>query len=158
MIRFKFILVVGVAILFGCNKHLYQSRLSKRETIQNEKGIQKGNTITDLSETNKFIEAVGTSIVLDKYPEAERNVLIARRGAILDAQRNLAEKIVGLMIESKTRSINFEIEEEITTKISAHIVGSEIVNEYHDSNESRYYNVILRISRENALKIINSLN
>lgn len=96
-------------------------------------------------EKDSFIYAEGSAVVLDKYPSLERNVLLARRGAILDAQRNLAEKIVGLLIIAETSSNNFELEEQVKSQVKANLKNIEIYKEYNNLQESKYYNVIIRI-------------
>ena len=56
--------------------------------------------------------------------------IMARRAAIVDAQRNLAEQVSGVQVDAETTVENFVISSDlVTTKVSALIKGAVVVEE-----------------------------
>lgn len=71
-------------------------------------------------------------------------IAMAKRAAILDAYRNLAEYINGVNIDSETTVKNFaNTDDVIKTKVSALIKGAKIVDEYETAGGG--YSVIMQI-------------
>ncbi|WP_321342975.1 hypothetical protein [uncultured Draconibacterium sp.] len=148
------VLLILVMIFCGCSKSNFPANNNiQRENISRESVVNSSASIPN----DEFITAEGSSIVLNKYPEKERNILLARRGAILDAQRNLAEKIIGLKMSSATTSKDFEVTEVVKSQIKAQLSNFEIVSEYNNLDESKYYNVVIRMRMNDALELVRAL-
>ena len=69
--------------------------------------------------------------------------LMARRAAIADAQRNLAEQIAGVQVDSETTVQNLQIASDVVkTRVSALIKGAKIISE---SAEDGAYHVVMAL-------------
>ena len=69
--------------------------------------------------------------------------LMARRAAIADAQRNLAEQIAGVQVDSETTVQNLQISSDvIRTHVSALLKGAKIISE---SAEDGAYHVVMAL-------------
>lgn len=81
--------------------------------------------------------------------------LLARRAAVVDAQRNLAEFIQGTQIDSETTLYNYMTENDtVKTRVSALIQGATIVEEEAMSDGS--YRVTMSVPLYGASKSISS--
>lgn len=80
----------------------------------------------------------GEAPVINKYPEIERNKMLARKGAILDAQRKLAEKISYIKLTANTTMQDFSTIDVVQSKISAYLKDVEIINELFDESKKTY--------------------
>lgn len=92
-----------------------------------------------------FVEATGTGVPssIAKSPAQAR--LMARRAAIVDAQRNLLESIEGVRITAKTTVQNLETTDDtIRTQVTGIVKGAKIVNEQQLLDGT--YQVTLRIN------------
>ena len=69
--------------------------------------------------------------------------LMARRAAIADAQRNLAEQIAGVQVDSETTVQNMQIANDtIRTRVSALLKGAKVISE---SYEDGAYHVVMAL-------------
>ncbi len=69
--------------------------------------------------------------------------LMARRAAIADAQRNLAEQIAGVQVDSETTVQNLQIASDVVkTRVSALLKGAKIISE---SAEDGAYHVVMAL-------------
>ena len=81
--------------------------------------------------------------------------LLARRAAVVDAQRNLAEFIQGTQIDAETTLYNYMTENDtVKTRVSALIQGATIVEEEAMSDGS--YRVTMSVSLYGAGKSVSS--
>jgi hypothetical protein len=75
---------------------------------------------------------------------ASRAKIMARRAAIVDAQRNLVETIKGTAVDAETTVNNFMLTNDtITTKVSGIIVGAKVVEE--EVTQDGLYHVIMSV-------------
>lgn len=89
------------------------------------------------------VEAWGVGLPPENVPAA-RGTALARRAAIVDAYRQLAETIKGVQIDSETTMRDLAIESDVvSTKISALVKGARIVEE--TVNDDGSYNVRMAI-------------
>ncbi|MDF2569081.1 MAG: hypothetical protein K0R55_685 [Sporomusa sp.] len=91
-----------------------------------------------------FVEAIGTGVPssIAKSPAQAR--LMARRAAIVDAQRNLLESIEGVKVTAETTVQNFETTNDIVkTQVTGIVKGAKIVNEQQLVDGT--YQITLRI-------------
>jgi hypothetical protein len=92
-----------------------------------------------------FVEAPGFGVPsrLAKSPAQGR--LMARRAAIVDAQRNLLEAVKGVKVDAESTVQNYEsINDTIKTQLSGMIQGAKIVNEQLLADGT--YQVTMRIN------------
>ncbi len=69
--------------------------------------------------------------------------LMARRAAIADAQRNLAEQIAGVQVDSETTVQNLQVASDVVkTRVSALLKGAKIISE---SAEDGAYHVVMAL-------------
>ncbi|SMC95741.1 LPP20 family lipoprotein [Sporomusa malonica] len=91
-----------------------------------------------------FVEAIGTGVPssIAKSPAQAR--LMARRAAIVDAQRNLLESVEGVQVTAETTVQNFETTNDtVKTQVSGIVKGAKIVNEQQLADGT--YQVTMRI-------------
>lgn len=90
------------------------------------------------------VEAVGTGVPpYEAYPAQAR--AMAKRAAVVDAQRNLLEAIHGVQVTAETTVQNFAIADDtIKTKVSGIVKGAKIVHEQQFADGT--YQIIMRIN------------
>ena len=89
------------------------------------------------------VEAWGVGLPPENVPAA-RGTALARRAAVVDAYRQLAETIKGVQIDAETSMRDLAIESDIVnTKIKALVQGARIVEEY--ANDDGSYTVRMAI-------------
>ena len=89
------------------------------------------------------VEAWGVGLPPENMPAA-RGTALARRAAIVDAYRQLAETIQGVQVDSETTMRDLAIESDVVnTKISALVKGARIVEE--TANDDGSYSVRMAI-------------
>ncbi len=91
------------------------------------------------------VEAVGTGVPSYEadYPAQAR--AMAKRAAVVDAQRNLLEAIRGVQVTAETTVQNFAIADDtIKTKVSGIVKGAKIVHEQQLADGT--YQIIMRIN------------
>lgn len=89
------------------------------------------------------VEAWGVGLSPENLPAA-RGTALARRAAIVDAYRQLAETIQGVQVDSETTMRDLAIESDVVnTKISALVKGARIVEE--TANDDGSYSVRMAI-------------
>ena len=76
------------------------------------------------------VEAVGFGVPSRIANSPAQSQLMARRAAIVDAQRNLLETIAGIKVDAKTTVQNFELANDVVkTQVSGMVRNSKIINE-----------------------------
>ncbi|WP_188397961.1 LPP20 family lipoprotein [Sporomusa sp. GT1] len=91
------------------------------------------------------VEGVGTGVPSYEadYPAQAR--AMAKRAAVVDAQRNLLEAIHGVQVTAETTVQNFAIvDDTIKTKVSGIVKGAKIVHEQQFADGT--YQIIMRIN------------
>lgn len=91
------------------------------------------------------VEAVGFGVPSSTAKSPAQARLMARRAAIVDAQRNLLEAIEGVKVDAETTVRNFETTNDtVKTQVSGMVKGAKIVNE--QSMPDGTYQVTMRIN------------
>ena len=107
----------------------------------NMKTMQKGSINWEKG-SESDVEAIGIGLPPENM--GARGNVLARRAAVVDAQRNLAEIIQGVQIDSDTVMENLVISSDVVrTKVSAMVRGARIVEE--GTNEDGSYFVKMRV-------------
>ncbi|KAA9340667.1 LPP20 family lipoprotein [Adhaeribacter soli] len=79
--------------------------------------------------TSQYVEATGISILdTERFKNAAQARVMATRGAVVDAQRNLLETIKGVQVTGETTVENFmTTSDKVTTKVEGVIKGAYMV-------------------------------
>jgi hypothetical protein len=98
--------------------------------------------------TQGYVEAVGEAVYPSGKPRTQAR-LLARRGAIMDAQRNLLEIVAGVRVSAEAMMRDFEVTSDIVrTRVEGIIKGAQVVSE-QDLGDS--YRVTMRIPMKGEL-------
>lgn len=101
----------------------------------------------------ELITAEGAAPVTSRYEEESRNVGLARRGAIVDAQRNLAQQISEIELTETVTMRDLETSDFVQTRLSAVLRDVEVLTERHDETEG-IYRVTVQMPKVNLYRII----
>jgi len=112
-----------------------------------EAAIEKDAALVDWGQT--YIEATGMAVAPNNTKGAQAKVL-ARRGAILDMQRNLLESIGGVQIDSRTTMNDFMASDRVRSEVNGLIQGIQLLDGQWDGES---YTVTGRI-RTDGLRVI----
>ena len=96
-----------------------------------------------------YVEATGVAVAPNNVKGAQGRAL-ARRGAIVDLQRNLLESIGGVQIDSRTTVNDFMAEDRVRSEVHGLIRGVELLDGKWDGES---YTVTGRIRTE-GLRVI----
>lgn len=131
------IAVLALLGLTGCAR----SRVTERTVVDDGSGtiterttVRTGYRIEELERTwrKEWIYATGESIVGDRYDDQRRNKALAKRGARLDAERNLVEQIYTVRIDARTTMRDLDTEDLVVREVSGGVAGVEVVSEDFD--------------------------
>jgi hypothetical protein len=110
-------------------------------------GVQKETALVDWGQN--YIEATGMAVAPDGSKGAQGKAL-ARRGAIVDLQRNLLESVGGVQIDSRTTMNDFMAEDRVRSEVHGLIRNVELLDGKWDGES---YTVTGRI-RTAGLRVI----
>ena len=112
-------------------------------TVTTNVTIEQKSVINWEKGSDADVEAMGIGLPPANMPPA-RAMALARRAAIVDAQRNLIETIKGVQVDSETVMENLMISSDVVkTGVSGIIKGAVIVKEY--TNPDGSYSVIMKV-------------
>ncbi len=79
------------------------------------------------------VEADGFGLPPAYATSSAQSRFLARRAAIADAQRNLAEQVAGVQVDSETTVKNMQIDHDIiNTRVSALLKGAKVIEESYE--------------------------
>ena len=126
----KYILVT--ALLFGALNNT--TVITEAAYTSNNYYSENTTVITNQLNKKNSISAIGYGL-----PPQNGNKILARRAAIVDAQRNLLERINGVQIDSETFMENFTISSDVVrSQVSGLIKGAVITDEGENLDGSYY--------------------
>lgn len=150
------VLVFSFLFLTSCKvtKETQYRQHNTGESITTTKRIGQNDISVIRAEWQyKFITETGAAPILEKYPEQSRNIMLAKRGAMLDAQRKLAEKINTIRLTSTTTMADYSTSDFVQSRISASLRNIEVISE--SINEStNVYEVTIQMPKLVLLNII----
>jgi len=120
-------------------------------------GAQAGKVVEEsahwtINWTEDYIEASGSAVPPTTAVSPAQGKLLARRGAVLDLQRNLLEAIKGVRIDSRTLMENFMVQSDIVrSEVEGWVKGVEIIREKWDGE---IYTVWGRIELKRIRKVV----
>lgn len=90
------------------------------------------------------VEAYGYGVAKSENEGSARGKILARRAAVADAYRNLAEIIQGVQVNSETTMHNLAVQDDtIRVRVDSLVKGAEIVKEAYEADGT--YSVSMRI-------------
>jgi hypothetical protein len=111
--RNKIIVLLAVFLFYGAT-----AAYAAPDSVEKEKNI------FDLSES--YIESTGMAVA-PKGKQGAQGRALARRGAIVDLQRNLLEYLKGVQIDARTTMDDFMADDRVRSEISGAIKNVELL-------------------------------
>ncbi len=140
-----------VGILF-----LNQSMLKagQKESPHYEKGVArivtKGGKTGTINWKTRYITSKGMVAAASNTTNSSQRKLLTRRGAIIDAQRNLMEIIKGVRIDSKSTVSDHMINETIRAEVRGTLKNFEVIDEKWDGE---VYEVTMQVPMGKIYKV-----
>lgn len=97
--------------------------------------------------------ATGQAVPPSNATTVGQKQLLARRGAILDAQRNLLETLAGIQVTSDTTMVNLMANDVVRSQVEGWVQGGIVTRQQWDV-ESEIYTVHMEIPLEQAREVI----
>ncbi|HOO64363.1 MAG TPA: hypothetical protein PK364_10655 [Synergistaceae bacterium] len=101
--------------------------------------------------TEGYIEATGQAVPPSGKENTSQGKLLARRGAVVDLQRNLLEFVKGVRVDAKTSMQDFMVNDYVSTQVQGTIKRVEIIDATWDGE---IYSVTGRIKMEDMRKAV----
>ena len=95
----------------------------------------------------------GEAPVLNKYEEVSRNRLLARKGAILEAQRKMAEKIGTIRLNATTTMQDYATTDFVQSRLNVYLKDVEVIGEEHDEKNG-IYKVTIQMPKVKLVNVI----
>ncbi|MCE5287275.1 MAG: LPP20 family lipoprotein [Pelosinus sp.] len=131
----KIVAIVCVVLMFAA------SSVFAASTVLIEETGQAGRVTWEQG----VVEAIGTGVPPANAISVAQAKVLARRAAIVDAYRNLAETIDGVQVDAETTLANLQISSDIVkTKVSGLIKGAKIIREQAMPDGS--YQVVMAVN------------
>lgn len=90
--------------------------------------VANGNGTVDWRQG--VIEVKGYGIAPSQYASMAQSRIMARRAAIVDGYRNLAEAVKGVQVDAESTLMNYQLADDmVRTKVSALIQGARVISE-----------------------------
>ncbi len=99
------------------------------------------------------LKATGQAVAPTNATTAGQKQLLARRGAVLDAQRNLLETLSGVYVAADSTMVNFMASDVVRTQVQGIVQGATITFEGWDA-ASEIYTVEMAIPLDSVRKLL----
>ena len=153
-----FLAIISFSII-ACTPKPY----SKQQKVENNGGMQTITSKTSFGKQDlsvikeqwqdEILTENGEGFVLNKYPEAERNKQLARKGALLDAQRKLAERVSSIKLNANTTMKDFETTDFVQSRVSTYLKEVEVISEIFDEKNNKY-KVTVQMKKSKLLEVL----
>jgi hypothetical protein len=98
------------------------------------------------------IEAKGFGVAPAQYASMAQARIMARRAAIVDGYRNLAEAVKGVQVDDESTMLNFQLaDDRVRTKVSALIQGARVISERQTPDGGYEVVMTLNLYGDNSL-------
>jgi len=130
--KIKLFFLTLVALVFVS----IQTVNAQNKIVEDPKHVITGNDTAHVDWTDQYVSAVGKSVIdTATWKNPVQANMMAERGAIVDAQRNLLEMIKGISIDGETTVENFmTTSDRVKTKLDGTLRLAEIVGEFEYKN------------------------
>ncbi len=127
--KFKLFFLTVVAFAFIATQTV-NAQVNK--LVEDAKHVVTGNDTAHVDWTDQYVSAVGKSVIdTATWKNPVQANMMAERGAIVDAQRNLLEMIKGISIDGETTVENFmTTSDRVKTNLEGTLRLAEIVGEF----------------------------
>ncbi len=127
--KFKLFFLTVVAFAFIAMQTV-NAQVNK--LVDDSKHVVTGNDTAHVDWTNQYVSAVGKSVIdTATWKNPVQANMMAERGAIVDAQRNLLEMIKGISIDGETTVENFmTTSDRVKTNLEGTLRLAEIVGDF----------------------------
>jgi len=155
----KFVAALLCMAALACTPKAYvnQQRVENNggnRTITSKMAFGKQDLSTIKEEwQDEILTETGESMVLYKYPEPERNKQLAKKGALLDAQRKLAEKVSNIKLNATTTMKDFETTDFVQSRISTYLKEVEVLSETYDE-KNKTYKVSVQMKKSKLVEVL----
>ncbi len=136
---------LGALLLFLCP---VQEALGRLQTLGDV--LEQGENAR-INWTEGYIEATGQAVAPSDKENTPQGKLLARRGAVVDLQRNLLEFVKGVRVDAKTSMQDFMVNDYVSTQVQGTIKRVEITDATWDGE---IYSVTGRIKLEDMRKAV----
>jgi hypothetical protein len=152
------VLVLSVVVLLSCSRHVRKEEVIETDTLggtRTERVSIDGRTVETLKQEweGEYVTASGSAPVVSKHNDPARDKELARRGAILDAKRNLADKIGETRISETVTMSDLAVTDFVQSQLDAVLENVEITSEEYDE-ASGLYRASVRMPKASMLKIV----
>lgn len=148
MKKIRNISMLSVAVLLLTISSVFAAPINSNVniiTINNNIPLEETGQLGRVAWDQGVIQAIGTGFPPENGRMSSQNSHLARRAAIVEAYRNLAETIQGVQVDSETTMLNLAIASDVVkTKVSGIIKGAKIVSEKALSDGS--YIVVMSVN------------
>lgn len=126
----------------------------EQKVVQSQLSIN-GETLLSIRESwdSEYIMADGSAPVLSRYSDQNRNIGLAKRGALVDAQRNLAQQISETRLTETVTMRDLEVTDFVRTELNAVLRNVEVLVEKYNE-DSNMYEVSIRMPKLTLYRII----
>lgn len=149
------LLVAGMMLMGSVLFHQDVLKASQNKSPHYEKGVarittKEGKTGTINWET-RYITSKGIVSATSNTTNLSQRRLLARRGAIVDAQRNLMEIIKGVNIDATTTLSDYMVNEVTRANVKGTLKNAEIIDEKWDGE---VYEVTMQVPMGKIYKVL----
>jgi len=153
MLKILSVLLMALFLFAGCSETRVETRIE--DDVETSTTTHNGYEIERLTKEweTELIEADGEAPVIDKYNDIQRDKELARRGAILAAQANLARKISAIQITETVTMRDLETSIQTQSYLNSEIQNCKVISEIYDY-EKRMWFVTVQMEKKKLVHVL----